>query len=342
MRGMACGVGGGVRGRCPRGASGNRVRRGIRRAALVAALASSVALAEPPHPGAAPAHAQPTATAVPSTSSPAASPSASPSPAPARPAPARPAHAQGTTARAPRTPPPRYRQYVNTWHTPAANRAAPLDEAGRPKLVLVSLNTGDRFELAAATSRGGFAASDLDRAAHVLRDTGSGNEHPIEPRVFDVIYRIQTHFQAQEIRVISGYRTPHGRSSNHGRGRAVDIVVPGASDADVAKFAREVGFCGVGIYPSSGFVHVDVRDRSYFWVDASAPGRRNRERGILGDLASRSDAQALARGELRTGPFAIGTDVDAALRAWDAQPGGAGSEPDDDADDDAEPTPTTD
>jgi uncharacterized protein YcbK (DUF882 family) len=339
MRGMACGLRGEPRdemgGMSPGTAAGDRARRGARRAALAATLVSSVALAEPPHPAAAPAHAPSPTASVPSASPPATA-------SPVRLAPPKAAHAQGATARAPRTPPPRYRQYVNTWHTPAANRAAPLDEAGQPKLVLVSLNTGDRFELAAATPRGGFAASDLDRAAHVLRDTGSGNEHPVEPRVLDVVYRIQTHFQAQEIRVISGYRTPHGRSSNHGRGRAVDIVVPGASDADVAKFAREVGFCGVGIYPSSGFVHVDVRDRSYFWVDASAPGRRNRERGILGDLASRSDAQAVARGELRIGPFAIGTDVDAALRAREVQPGGAVSEPDDDTDDDAEPAPTAD
>ena len=64
-----------------------------------------------------------------------------------------------------------------------------------------------------------------------------------------------------------------------------DLVVPGASDSDVAKFAREVGFVGVGIYPTSGFVHVDARARSYFWVDSSAPGRRNRERGIMGDLS---------------------------------------------------------
>ena len=41
---------------------------------------------------------------------------------------------------------------------------------------------------------------DLDRAAHLLREPSSGNEHPIEPRVLDAIYRIQTHFGAQEIR----------------------------------------------------------------------------------------------------------------------------------------------
>ena len=133
--------------------------------------------------------------------------------------------------------------------------------------------------------------------------------------MIDLVYRVQTHFAAQEVRVISAYRTPHGRNaSNHGRGRAIDLVVPGAADADVAEFARELGFVGVGVYPTSGFVHIDVRDRSYFWVDASAPGRRNRERSILRDLALKSDEAAAVRGELRLAPFSIGTDVDAAIR----------------------------
>jgi uncharacterized protein YcbK (DUF882 family) len=216
----------------------------------------------------------------------------------------------------PRPAPAVYRTSVNKWHAPKPDVDAPLDEHGRPKLVLVSLNTGDRAELQAASDAGGFAASDLDRAAFVLREPSSGNEHPIEPRVVDLAYRIQTHFDAQEIRVISAYRTPHVRNaSNHGRGRAIDMVVPGVSDADVAEFARELGFVGVGIYPTSGFVHVDVRDRSYFWVDASAPGRRDRERAILGKLATKSDEAAAARGERKVWPFALATDVDAAIRS---------------------------
>jgi uncharacterized protein YcbK (DUF882 family) len=206
-----------------------------------------------------------------------------------------------------------------------------LDENGRAKLVLVSLNTNDRVELSPFSERGGFAAKDLDRAAWTLREPSSGNAHPVEPRLLDLVYRIQTQFSAPEIRVISAYRTPHGRNaSNHGRGRAIDIVVPGATDADVAKFARELGFVGVGIYPASGFVHVDVRDRSYFWVDASGPGRRNRERWILRDVATKSDAAATARGERGLAPFSIGDDVDEALKVWQSQPASAPAPDDDD------------
>jgi len=231
-----------------------------------------------------------------------------------------------------RTPPARYRSNVDRWHTIAPDTTAVLDAQGRAKLAIVSLNTGERVELSPFTDVGGFDASDLDRAAGVLREPSSGNAHPVEPRLVDLVYRIQTQFSAPEIRVVSGYRTPHGRNvSNHGHGRAIDLIVPGAADGDVAKFARELGFVGVGIYPTSGFVHVDVRDRSYFWVDASAPGRRNRERGILRDLAIKSDEAAAERGELRLAPFSIGTDVDKALREWEPLPAAA---PDPDGDDD--------
>jgi uncharacterized protein YcbK (DUF882 family) len=199
------------------------------------------------------------------------------------------------------------------WHAATPGKTAPVDARGRPMLVLQGLNIPDRVELTARSDRGGFSAEDLDRAAHVMRDH-AGNEHPVDPRLVDMVYRIQTHFHAHEIRIISGYRTPHGgATSNHGKGRAMDLVVPGASDEEVARLAREEGFTGVGVYPVSGFVHVDVRERSYFWVDMSGPGKRNRTRGILADVAAKSDAQALARGERSVGPFHVGTDVDAVV-----------------------------
>lgn len=200
------------------------------------------------------------------------------------------------------------------WHQAPPGKTAPVDAAGRPMLTLQGLNIPDRVTLTASSDRGGFSAEDLDHAAHVLRDPRTGNEHPVDPRVLDLVYRVAVHFGAPEVRIISGYRTPHpGTHSNHGKGRAIDVVIPGATDEEVAHFARAQGFVGVGVYPTSGFVHLDVRERSYFWVDYSGPGQRNRTRGILGDLAAQSDAKALARGEQGIPPFTIGTDVDAAL-----------------------------
>jgi uncharacterized protein YcbK (DUF882 family) len=226
--------------------------------------------------------------------------------------------------------PPGYAANVRSWHAPSPDSHAPVDDDGHPLLVLRALNTTDHASFPASGATGGFSASDLDRASYVMREPSTGNRHPIEPRLVDLIFRIEQHFDAEEIRVLSGYRTPtRGSGSNHGKGRAMDFIVPGASDADVARFARGLGFVGVGIYPVSGFIHVDVRDRSYFWSDSSGPGKRNRERGILGDLALASDREAVVRGEIATHPSTLLFDVDAALRSR------AGRESTDDDDDDA-------
>ena len=223
------------------------------------------------------------------------------------------------------------------WHQAPGGKTAPVDASGRPMLTLQGLNIPDHVTLTASSDRGGFSAEDLDHAAHVLRDPRTGNEHPVDPRVVDLVYRVAVHFAAPEVRIISGYRTPHpGTHSNHGKGRAIDLVVPGASDEEVARFARDQGFVGVGVYPTSGFVHLDVRERSYFWVDYSGPGQRNRTRGILGDLAAQSDARALARGEQGIPPFTVATDVDAALaqlKTGSAPASNATTVEDDDVDD---------
>jgi uncharacterized protein YcbK (DUF882 family) len=206
------------------------------------------------------------------------------------------------------------RQPLVGWHAPSS-MTAPRDGAGRAMLTLSTINRGETLSVPASGDDGGFTSADLDRVAHLLRAAG-GEEHPVDPRTLALAYRIQTHFGVPELRVVSGYRVPKpGSRSNHGKGRALDMVVPGVADEEVARFARDMGFVGVGVYPTSQFVHVDIRPRSYFWVDFSGPRMRNRERGILGDLAARSDAAALARGQAAIEPYAITTDVDAALRA---------------------------
>lgn len=224
------------------------------------------------------------------------------------------AGAKGGSKRAPKGASASYRNQVGGWHAGPADPSPPVDTRGRPKLVLRALNTGERVELEALGDEGGFHASALDRAARTLRDPRTGAEHPLEPRLLDVVYHLQRHFGAEELRVVSAFRAPKKTSrSNHGRGRAIDLIVPGARDEDVARFARSLGFCGVGIYPTSGFVHVDVRERSFYWVDASGPGKRGRVRGILPDLAARADEGARARGRIGLTGATVRGDVDTLL-----------------------------
>lgn len=278
-------------------------------------------------------------------------------PTPAKPAPPKPAPAPAKPiAKAPAAPkpvavakpapklaaltsgwaPPAYVAMVKKWHAPTGK--APVDEtSGRPKLVLSSINGMGRIELSPRTDAGGFSPIDLDRVSHLLRSS-DGAEHPIDARLLDVAYRLQMHFGAGEVRFLSGYRNPKRLGSNHGYGRAIDLVVPGATDEEVATYARSLGFVGVGIYPTSGFVHLDVRDRSFFWVDRSGPGKPNKTVGILGGDAAAADVAAKKAGAKGTHAPKIGRDVEAALalhaQTMTSPAAPADAEPYDDADDD--------
>jgi uncharacterized protein YcbK (DUF882 family) len=219
----------------------------------------------------------------------------------------------GHAAARPRPQPPATQAYLQTMrgmHRRPDNAVVRRAPNGLPLLVLYTMNLNERTDLVPLDSAGHFASNDLERAAVALRDPATGNRHPVEPLVLAAIYQLQTQFQAHEVRVVSGYRTPRaGTHSNHGRGRAIDFILPGTRDEDVAKVARTRGFSGVGVYPVSGFLHVDVRDRSYFWVDSSGPGRPYVERGVLLDVAKQSDDAARARGDHPPPPFQIATSL---------------------------------
>ncbi len=189
-----------------------------------------------------------------------------------------------------------YRAAVDQWHRPVITPAR-TDAKGRPYLTLDILNTAERIEVAPQHDTGRFSAFDLDRLSHALRDQRRGFEHPFAPELVDLVYDIQRHFNANAVRVVSGYRAPSAAShSNHGRGRAMDLIVPGASNEDVARYVRARGFVGVGTYPNSGFVHIDVRPASYYWIDSSGPGERNCERATASVEARSNDTLSRAAG----------------------------------------------
>jgi Bacterial protein of unknown function (DUF882) len=79
--------------------------------------------------------------------------------------------------------------------------------------------------------------------------------------------------------VVSGYRHPDvakNPHSPHMKGLACDFRVEGVKTAELRDYLRRTfDKVGVGYYPNSSFVHLDVRkDRSAFWIDYSGPGER--------------------------------------------------------------------
>jgi uncharacterized protein YcbK (DUF882 family) len=108
---------------------------------------------------------------------------------------------------------------------------------------------------------------------HELRSTTTGAESPIDPRLIELLHLIAKR-TAGRVQVLSAFRAPKSlRDSNyHTRGMAADIRVPSLSPAAVRDLAKSLGARGVGYYPTSEFVHVDVRQEPFFWTDTSGPG----------------------------------------------------------------------
>lgn len=197
-----------------------------------------------------------------------------------------------------------YRAMRARWHRPPtpAERASWTKE-GRP-LVIRPIHGGGEFTLRRDPETGEYSAEEHERAMLAFQWKADGAMHPIDERLLTLIHDAATHFKAPYVHLISGYRNRAGRqSSRHNQGRAADIALPGVSDARLAAYFRRHGYVGVGLYPISGFTHIDVRDRSYYWVDRSGPGQRARSRPIMASAVAQNDARARRRGIEPTPPY---------------------------------------
>lgn len=112
------------------------------------------------------------------------------------------------------------------------------------------------------------ALAEIDR---LLRDFRTGEIKPIDPALLDLLYALGGKLGGRRaFHVISGYRSPQtnaflrsqGRDvaahSLHMEGKAIDIRLPGSDLSRVRRAALALQRGGVGYYPRSQFVHVDV------------------------------------------------------------------------------------
>jgi hypothetical protein len=164
-----------------------------------------------------------------------------------------------------------------------------------PPLELRRTGDGPTLQLVPQTAEGGFDETDLLQAAEIFAWPNSADGVRVHPRLLDLIYQACRQFDAPYVYIVSGYRGAR-KSSRHAQGRAADLVLPGVTDNRLARFFSEQGFVGVGLYPASGFVHLDVRGRSYFWIDRSGPGQAQRLRAILANRVEPADRRARRKG----------------------------------------------
>ena len=151
----------------------------------------------------------------------------------------------------------------------------PLDPAPSPTeqyhLRMYHLHTGESLDV---TYRVGnqYVPSAIAMLNHFLRDHRTGDNAGYDPHEFDALHALMARLHRPDgvIQIVCGYRSPwsnnylreHGRGvaehSQHILSKAIDIRVPGVTTHTLDLAALSLGLGGVGYYPHSQFVHVDV------------------------------------------------------------------------------------
>ncbi len=167
------------------------------------------------------------------------------------------------------------RQTITT--APQSMTAAPVINAPRAKSVattrsvaLDNLHTGEKIE-AVYWEDGDYIPDVLDAVNIQLRDYRTGDVYPIHPQLLDLLDDLNSLTGTQgKFEVISGYRSAAtnallrerseevAKHSFHMSGMAIDIRLPDVDLARLHAAALSLGRGGVGYYPYSNFVHVDV------------------------------------------------------------------------------------
>ena len=143
-------------------------------------------------------------------------------------------------------------------------------------LSFVNTHTSDRLTVPYFAD-GGYLVDSLSRLDRFLRDHRTGEEHRMDPALFDLLHDLRSATGARRpFQVISAYRSPRtngmlhaatrgvAERSLHLSGQAIDIRVSDVSTAILRDAAKELGRGGVGYYRQSDFIHVDT-GRVRFW-----------------------------------------------------------------------------
>lgn len=126
-------------------------------------------------------------------------------------------------------------------------------------------------------NEGAYVPQTLDDINYILRDYRTGEVKEIDTDLLDLLFALRKKLEtAAPFHVISGYRSPAtnsflsiiskgvAKNSLHVQGKAIDIRLPGYELKTLQLAAVDLRRGGVGYYPSSDFVHVDV-GRVRYW-----------------------------------------------------------------------------
>lgn len=120
-------------------------------------------------------------------------------------------------------------------------------------------------------AEGAYQKEGLQEINNILRDHRADEVYPIDRDLLDLLFVLRSRLNSRKsFHIISGYRSPAtnailrkqssgvAKRSYHMQGKAIDIRLPGCELTKLHKAALAMQAGGVGSYPASDFIHVDV------------------------------------------------------------------------------------
>jgi uncharacterized protein YcbK (DUF882 family) len=154
--------------------------------------------------------------------------------------------------------------------SPTLSWADPLATLDARVVAFDNLHTGESME-GVYWEEGDYVPDVLAAVNNLLRDHRTGDVYPIDPGLLDLLVAVNARTETRaKFQVISGYRSIktnemlHERSAEvakksfHTEGLAIDVRLPDVDLSRLHAAAMSLGRGGVGYYPHSDFVHLDV------------------------------------------------------------------------------------
>jgi len=144
-------------------------------------------------------------------------------------------------------------------------------EGPEHRLSLYNTHTNERIEI--VYRRGDqYIPAALAKLDYFLRDHRTGDVRHFDPRLYDILSDLTASVghPGGEIDIICGYRTSStneslrahttgvAKNSLHIQAEAIDLRMPGIDTLKLRRAALALARGGVGYYPHSDFIHVDV------------------------------------------------------------------------------------
>lgn len=139
------------------------------------------------------------------------------------------------------------------------------------RLVLYNTHTAERIDIVYRRGEE-FIPSALAKLDYFLRDHNTNEVRHFDPRLYDILSDLATSVgrPGGEFDIVCGYRTPGtneslrahtngvAKNSLHIQAEAIDLRMPGVNTLKLRRAALALQRGGVGYYPHSDFIHVDV------------------------------------------------------------------------------------